>query len=80
MPWSRLAMQPTPTSCAAASQLGFVHIQVKTYLPGNKTCSVGVKAEKVVLNYDTYDRNETAVFKFGLQDKKDLSKMQKYCN
>ena len=24
----------------------FVHIQVKTYLPGNKTCSVGVKAEK----------------------------------
>ena len=37
-------------------------------------------AEKVVLNYDTYDRNETAVFKFDLQDKKDLSKMQKYCN
>jgi len=37
-------------------------------------------AEKVVLNYDTYNRNETAVFKFGLQYKKDLGKMQKYCN
>jgi hypothetical protein len=24
----------------------FVHIQVKTFLPGKKTCSVGVKAEK----------------------------------
>ena len=24
----------------------FVHIQVKTFVPGNKTCSVGVKAEK----------------------------------
>jgi hypothetical protein len=25
----------------------FVHIQVKTFVPGNKTCSVGLKAEKV---------------------------------
>ena len=24
----------------------FVHAQVKTYLPGNKTCSIGQKAEK----------------------------------
>jgi hypothetical protein len=24
----------------------FVHIQVKTFVPGNRTCSVGVKAEK----------------------------------
>jgi hypothetical protein len=25
----------------------FVHIQVKTFVPGNRTCSVGLKAEKV---------------------------------
>jgi hypothetical protein len=25
----------------------FVHIQVKTFVPGNKTCSVGLKAEKI---------------------------------
>jgi hypothetical protein len=25
----------------------FVHIQVKTFVPGNKTCSVGLKAERV---------------------------------
>ncbi|HEX4975290.1 MAG TPA: hypothetical protein VFV48_05335 [Pseudomonadales bacterium] len=24
----------------------FVHIQVKTFVPGNRTCSVGVKSEK----------------------------------
>lgn len=37
-------------------------------------------AEKVVPNYDTYQRSETAVFKFVTQNKRDLSKMQTYCN
>tara|TARA_B100001540_G_C15478953_1_gene493670 strand:- start:78 stop:527 length:450 start_codon:yes stop_codon:yes gene_type:complete len=36
----------TDILCSNVAGTKFVHIQVKTYLPGNKTCSVGVKAEK----------------------------------
>jgi hypothetical protein len=32
--------------CSNREGTRFAHIQVKTFLPGNKTCSVGVKAEK----------------------------------
>jgi hypothetical protein len=30
--------------CSNAAGTRFVHIQVKTFVPGNKTCSVGIKA------------------------------------
>ena len=36
----------TDILCSNVAGTKFVHIQVKTYLPGNKTCSVGQKAEK----------------------------------
>ena len=39
-----------------------------------------ISSSKVVLSYDTYDRNETAIFKFDKQNKKDLGKMKDYCN
>lgn len=32
--------------CSNKTGSRFVHIQVKTFVPGNKTCSVGKKAEK----------------------------------
>jgi hypothetical protein len=36
----------TDILCSNIQGTKFVHIQVKTYVPGNKTCSVGLKAEK----------------------------------
>ena len=36
----------TDVLCSNLSGTKFVHIQVKTFVPGNRTCSVGVKAEK----------------------------------
>lgn len=36
----------TDVLCSNIEGTKFVHIQVKTYLPGNRTCSVGMKAEK----------------------------------
>jgi hypothetical protein len=36
----------TDILCSNRSGTKFAHIQVKTFIPGNKTCSVGVKAEK----------------------------------
>lgn len=36
----------TDILCSNIEGTRFVHIQVKTYIPGNKTCSVGRKAEK----------------------------------
>lgn len=35
----------TDVLCSNREGTKFVHIQVKTFLPGNKTCSVGRKAE-----------------------------------
>lgn len=32
--------------CSNKDGTRFVHIQVKTFLPGNRTCSVGLKAER----------------------------------
>jgi len=32
--------------CSNSEGTKFVHIQVKTFIPGRKTCSVGMKAEK----------------------------------
>ena len=32
--------------CSNKGGTRFVHIQVKTFLPGNKTCSVGMKAQR----------------------------------
>ena len=32
--------------CSNTAGTRFVHIQVKTFLPGNKTCSVGTKAQR----------------------------------
>ena len=32
--------------CSNTSGTKFVHIQVKTFVPGNRTCSVGLKATK----------------------------------
>lgn len=32
--------------CSNRDGTRFVHIQVKTYLPGSKTCSVGMKSER----------------------------------
>ncbi len=32
--------------CSNKAGTRFVHIQVKTFLPGHKTCSVGVKAQR----------------------------------
>ncbi|GBE17468.1 hypothetical protein BMS3Abin16_00051 [archaeon BMS3Abin16] len=36
----------TDVLCSNIAGTKFVHIQVKTYKPGNRTCSVGLKAEK----------------------------------
>lgn len=36
----------TDVLCSNAEGTKFVHIQVKTFVPGNKTVTVGVKAEK----------------------------------
>ena len=36
----------TDILCSNQEGTKFVHIQVKTYIPGGKTCSVGMKAEK----------------------------------
>jgi len=36
----------TDVLCSNRSGTRFVHIQVKTFLPGTKTCSVGAKAER----------------------------------
>ncbi|MGO9436417.1 MAG: hypothetical protein ACLP00_19250 [Terracidiphilus sp.] len=37
----------TDILCSNKAGTRFVHIQVKTFVPGNKTCSVGLKAERV---------------------------------
>ncbi|MBN1933128.1 MAG: hypothetical protein JW934_00610 [Anaerolineae bacterium] len=36
----------TDILCSNIEGTRFVHIQVKTFVPGNRTCSVGIKAEK----------------------------------
>jgi hypothetical protein len=36
----------TDILCSNTDGTRFVHIQVKTFVPGNRTCSVGIKAEK----------------------------------
>ena len=36
----------TDILCSNIEGTRFVHIQVKTFVPGNSTCSVGLKAEK----------------------------------
>jgi len=36
----------TDVLCSNVAGTRFVHIQVKTFVPGNKTCSVGLKAEQ----------------------------------
>jgi hypothetical protein len=36
----------TDILCSNISGTRFVHIQVKTFVPGNRTCSVGLKAER----------------------------------
>ncbi len=36
----------TDVLCSNREGTRFVHIQVKTFVPGNKTCSVGAKAER----------------------------------
>jgi len=44
-----VTMGNTPNTdilCSNIEGTRFVHIQVKTYVPGGKTCSVGLKAEK----------------------------------
>ncbi len=37
----------TDVLCSNRAGTRFVHIQVKTFVPGNRTCSVGMKAERV---------------------------------
>jgi len=36
----------TDILCSNIEGTKFIHIQVKTYVPGNKTVTVGMKAEK----------------------------------
>jgi hypothetical protein len=36
----------TDILCSNLAGTKFVHVQVKTFVPGNRTCSVGAKAEK----------------------------------
>lgn len=38
----------TDILCSNVAGTKFVHIQVKTYVPGNKTCSVGQKQRKSI--------------------------------
>lgn len=38
----------TEILCSNVAGTKFVHIQVKTYVPGNKTCSVGQKQRKSI--------------------------------
>src|SRR2546425_6078390 len=46
--------------CSNQKGTRFAHIQVKTFVPGNKTCSVGLKkGEGSVLTFDT---NSTSTF------------------
>ena len=37
----------TDILCSNAAGTKFAHIQVKTFLPGNRTCSVGMKSERL---------------------------------
>jgi hypothetical protein len=37
----------TDILCSNKAGTRFVHIQVKTFVPGNRTCSVGLKSERV---------------------------------
>src|SRR5688572_23643326 len=37
----------TDILCSNAAGTRFAHIQVKTFVPGNRTCSVGLKAERL---------------------------------
>ena len=46
MPLSLSGTANTDILCSNVEGTKFVHVQVKTYLPGNKTCSIGQKAEK----------------------------------
>ena len=44
-----VTMGNTPNTdilCSNKEGTKFVHIQVKTFVPGNTTCSVGIKAER----------------------------------
>jgi hypothetical protein len=44
-----VTMGNTPNTdilCSNIEGTRFVHIQVKTFVPGNRTCSVGIKAER----------------------------------
>jgi len=44
-----VTMGNTPNTdilCSNLEGTRFVHVQVKTFVPGNRTCSVGMKAEK----------------------------------
>lgn len=44
-----ITMGNTPNTdilCSNIEGTRFVHIQVKTFIPGNRTCSVGLKAER----------------------------------
>ena len=43
---SETRQTPTFFLCSNREGTKFVHIQVKTFVPGTKTCSVGLKAEK----------------------------------
>ena len=36
----------TDVLCSNRAGTKFVHVQVKTFVPGNRTCSVGLKAER----------------------------------
>jgi hypothetical protein len=36
----------TDILCSNKSGTKFVHVQVKTFVPGNRTCSIGVKSER----------------------------------
>src|SRR2546427_8953667 len=38
----------TDVLCSNKAGTKFAHIQVKTFIPGNKACSVGMKAEKAL--------------------------------
>ena len=47
----------TDILCSDHNSQKFIHIQVKTYVPGTKTCSIGIKSEK--------DYGENFIWIFG---------------
>jgi len=70
----------TDILCSNIEGTKFVHVQVKTFVPGGKTCSVGRKAEKYFGDNFFWilggipNKNQIADFEYYIIPSKDMSK------